>query len=262
VQVFDIKRDIKGRTVDGTLFWIAATCAAVFVGLAKGGVPMIAALAVPLLSLVISPIAAAGLLLPVYIVADMFGLVAYRKEFNRAVVKIMMVAMPLGVLIGYLTAHLVSEAMVTIVLGLIGAVFALTMMLRRPVDGPPRPPRWGAGMFWGMISGFTSFVSHSGGVPYQVFALPLRMPKMVFAGTVTVTFAYVNIVKLLPYYLLGQLSMESLEKAAILMIPAGLSVFAGVKLVRVLPEKAFFRIVIWALLVLSVKLIWDGIHRI
>jgi uncharacterized membrane protein YfcA len=36
------------------------------------------------------------------------------------------------------------------------------------------------------------------------------------------------------------------------------AVFAGVWLVRVLPEKLFFRLVTWALLAISVKLIWDG----
>ncbi|MGB1360122.1 MAG: sulfite exporter TauE/SafE family protein, partial [Paracoccaceae bacterium] len=56
------------------MFWGLATLAAVFVGLGKGGLPVVAALAVPSLALIMSPIAAAGLLLPVYIVSDVFAL--------------------------------------------------------------------------------------------------------------------------------------------------------------------------------------------
>ena len=37
-------------------------------------------------------------------------------------------------------------------------------------------------------------------------------------------------------------------------------VFAGVALVKRLPEALFFRLVTWALLVVSAKLIWDGLH--
>lgn len=243
-------------------FWLAASLAAVFLGLGKGGVPMAASLAVPVLALVISPIVAAGLLLPVYLAADVVSLWAYRKTYNRQVLRIMFVAMPLGVLFGYLTVDLVSEAQVTLLLGLMGAVFATATMLRRKADTPPRAPRWRAGLFWGATAGFTSFVSHSGAVPYQVFTLPLRMEKITFVGTLVVAFAYVNVVKLIPYYFLGQLSWGNLKTAAILMIPAALAVLTGVKLVRIVPEKLFFRIIIWALLILSAKLIWDGVSQI
>ncbi len=243
-------------------FWLAACAAAVFLGLGKGGVPMAASLAVPALALVISPIAAAGLLLPVYLAADVVSLWAYRKTYNRQVLRIMFVAMPLGVLFGYLTVDLVSEAQVTLLLGLMGAVFAVATMLRRNVDTTPRDPRWLSGLFWGATAGFTSFVSHSGAVPYQVFTLPLRLEKITFVGTLVVAFAYVNVVKLIPYYLLGQLSWGNLKTAAILMIPAAMAVLLGVKLVRVVPEKLFFRVIIWALLILSSKLIWDGLSQI
>ena len=43
-----------------------------------------------------------------------------------------------------------------------------------------------------------------------------------------------------------------------LAVPAIIAVFAGVRLVKLMPEKLFFRLVTWALLLISVKLIWDG----
>ncbi len=122
-------------------------------------------------------------------------------------------------------------------------------------------PDWQGGIA-GFAAGFTSFVSHSGAVPYQVFTLPLRMPKIAFVGTVTVAFAYINLIKLVPYYLLGQLSTANLKTAAILMIPAAISVLLGVRLIRIVPEKQFFKLVIWALLLLSLKLIWDGLSQL
>jgi uncharacterized protein len=113
-------------------------------------------------------------------------------------------------------------------------------------------------MLWGGLAGFTSFVSHAGGPPYQVYVLPLRLEKAVFAGTATIAFAYVNMIKLIPYYALGQLSVSNLKAAAILAVPASFAVFAGVRLVKVIPEQLFFKLVTWALLAISIKLIWDG----
>jgi uncharacterized membrane protein YfcA len=44
----------------------------------------------------------------------------------------------------------------------------------------------------------------------------------------------------------------------VLALPSIIAVFAGVGLVKLMPEKLFFRLVVWALLLISLKLIWDG----
>ena len=44
-----------------------------------------------------------------------------------------------------------------------------------------------------------------------------------------------------------------------LMPAAAVAVFAGVKFVNIVPERLFFRVITWALLAVSIKLIWDGL---
>ncbi len=242
--------------MEGWGFWTVAVVAAVCVGMGKGGMPVVAMLSVPLLSLYISPIAAAGLLLPIYVVSDMFGLWAYRRDFNKRVIVIVCIGATAGVALGWATASLVSERVVEALVGLVGAVFAVMILTQRRKARDPRPAKVGPGLFWGVVSGFTSFVSHGGGPPYQVYTLPLGMTKTVFAGTTTITFAYVNAIKLIPYWALGQLSAENLHVAAWLALPSALAVFLGVRLVRVLPEALFFKLVTWALLAVSLQLLW------
>jgi hypothetical protein len=243
--------------MEGALFWTLAVLAAVLVGFGKGGLPLLGMLAVPVLSLVISPVTAAGLLLPIYVLSDVFGVWAYRRAFDRRVLAIMAAGMTLGVGLGWATASVVSERAVTALVGAIGFAFALSMLLRRGAPAP-RPARVGPGLAWGAVTGFTSFVSHSGAPPYQVYTLPLGMTKLVYAGTTTLAFAYVNAIKLVPYAALGQLSPANLSVAVWLAAPAALAVLAGVRLVRWLPEALFFRIVIWALLAISLRLIWQA----
>ena len=246
----------------GLGFWVAAVVAAMLVGAGKGGIPVVGMLGVPVLSLVISPLTAAGLLLPVYVVSDMFGLWAYRKEFDTRVLAILLPGAVVGIGVGWATASVVPEAWVTVMVGVIGLVFSLNLILRPKVDAAPRRAEVGPGLFWGAVTGFTSFVSHAGAPPYQVYTLPLKMTKTVFAGTSTIAFAVINAVKLVPYWALGQLSPQNLHVAVLLMPAAAAAVFAGVRLVRVLPEALFFRLVTWALLAISVKLIWDGLSGV
>jgi uncharacterized protein len=241
-------------------FWAAAIVAAICVGMGKGGMPMVGMLSVPILSLVISPVMAAGLLLPIYVVSDAFGLWAYRHDWNARVIAIMAAGMTIGVGLGWATASMVPEQLVTLLVGVIGLVFAGLTLLRRNVQSAPRKAQVAPGLFWGTITGFTSFVSHAGGPPYQVYVQPLGLSKAAFAGTSTIAFAYVNAIKLVPYWFLGQISTDSLHVAVWLAVPAALAVFAGVWLVRVLPERLFFRLITWALLAISVRLIWEGLR--
>ena len=238
---------------------IAACVAAVAVGLSKGGLPMIGMLAVPVLSLSESPLKAAGLLLPIYVVSDIFGIIAYRREFDRRNLAILIPAGIAGIMAGWATASLIPERAVTLLVGLIGLGFCLDIALKRGKTIAPRPADLPRGIFWGAIAGFTSFVSHSGAPPYQMYVLPQRLEKMVFAGTSTILFAIINFVKLLPYYALGQLSFDSV-KAMLPFYPVAIAAtYAGVALTRVLPQDVFFKLVLAALLLVSIKLCFDAI---
>ena len=113
--------------------------------------------------------------------------------------------------------------------------------------------------FWCSLAGFTSFISHIGGPPWQIFTLPLGLPKSVFVGTSVIAFSYCNLIKLIPYLWLGQINSGSISTSLVMIFPATLSVYAGVRLVKLIPEAIFFKIVTWALFCISVKLIWDGV---
>lgn len=245
--------------MSGWEFWVVAVIGAMMTGMGKGGLPLVGMLTVPLMSLVISPVVAAGMMLPVYVLSDIFGLYAYRKEFDGRVLRIACVSMTLGVAVGWATARITPEWAVTVLVGVISVAFALNQLLRKPVVAEGRQPEWGKGLLWCGMAGFTSFVSHTGAPPYQVFTLPLGMKKAVFAGTATIAFAYINAVKLVPYYFLGQINLHSLGVAAKLMPVAAVSVFAGVWVVKRLPEKLFFRIITWSLLVIGAELIRKGL---
>jgi uncharacterized protein len=246
-------------TESGIAFFIVAGLAALLVGLSKGGLSMAGALGTPLLAMVISPVKAAALLLPIFVVSDWFGLYAYRREFDKRNVMILIPAGIAGIGVGWLFSAVISERMVGLLIGMIGIVFCLNAWRLRHHPLPPKPADIPRGLFWGAIAGFISFVSHSGGPPCQVYVLPQRLSKTVFAGTIAITFAAINLVKLLPYWQLGQLDLANLKTSLMLMPIAVAGTFIGVWLVRVIPQRTYFVIIHVALFVLSIKLVADTI---
>ncbi|MFT4013985.1 MAG: sulfite exporter TauE/SafE family protein [Paracoccus sp. (in: a-proteobacteria)] len=239
--------------------WVLAWIAAFAVGMSKGGLAMVGMIAVPLMALVMSPVQAAGILLPVYVVSDIGGLIAFRRSFDRRVLATLLPGAVAGIALGWATAHVVDDRMVGLIVGVIGLAFALNALLRPGRGARGRAPGWGRGSFWGMLAGYTSFVSHSGAPPYQIYAQPLGLPPLRFAGTTTIFFAICNAVKLIPYAALGQLSLHNLSVALVLMVPGVSGVLAGLWLLKRMSADFFYRFITWALVLVSAKLIWDAL---
>jgi len=237
------------------LIW--AGLAAAMVGLSKGGLPTVGMLSVPILSLFMSPVKAVVMLLPIYIISDMVGLWLYRKNFSAINLKILVPAGVGGVLVGWLTASLVSDTAVKMMIGLLGVGFVLNAWRKRHAEPAPKPARWRQGMLWGSLSGFTSFISHAGGPPFQVYLLPQKLPKLVFAGTSTLFFAFINLAKLWPYHTLQPYGPTELMGALVLIPFALVGTVAGAYLTRKIADDWFFKWVQVGLLLISLKLILD-----
>lgn len=245
---------------DPILFWVAALAAALFVGGSKGGLPMIALLSVPTMSLVMSPMQAAALLLPVYLISDIYGIAIYRHSFSRRNLAILIPASAIGILAGYLLFEQTDENVVRVVIGCIGLAF-LMMRMRIRIMGKaePRPADVPRGMIWGAVSGFTSFVSHAGGPAYQMYVLPQQLSKMSFAGTSTILFAAINMMKVPPYLALGLIEWGSMRTVLAMAPVAIFGAWLGYRITRLIPDRVFFTIVEIALFVISVNLIRVGL---
>lgn len=244
-------------------FFAVAIPAIVLTGLSKGGfLGGIGGMAVPLMSLVISPVQAAGIMLPILIAMDWIGVWAYRRDWSGPNLKILLPAATGGIIVGWATAAYVTESHVRLLVGVIGVLFTLDHWLKlRPRSVAPGP-NLVKGTFWGAVSGFTSFVSHTGGPPFAIYMLPQRLPNAVYAGTAVMMFTAVNLIKVPPYFLLGQFNPENLKTVAVLLPLAPLAMGAGVWLTRRVPQGPFYKILYGCLFVISVKLIRDGLRAL
>jgi len=235
-----------------------AVLSSFLVGMSKGGVPTVGTLAVPLLALVMPPVAAAALLLPIFVVSDVVGVYLYRKEYSARNLLILTPAALVGVGLGWLLGARLSGAFIGMLVGLVGIFFCLNVWLgRRHRRAAARPADVGRGTVWGILTGLASFVSHSGGPPFQMYVLPQRLPKLVFAGTATILFAVVNAAKIVPYWQLQQFAAFDLRLALWLAPPALAGTVLGRWLAGAMPEGLFFRLIEVTLFGVSLKLVWD-----
>ncbi len=242
-------------------FYVVAIPAVLLVGMSKGGFGgTLSMLGVPLMALVISPIKAAAILLPILIVMDMVGVASYRNVFDRRSITIMLPAAVVGIGVGWATARFFDEQLVRLVIGASALIFAIDFW-RKPAEvrQTAQPHNAPKGVFWGSLTGFTSFLAHAGAPPYQMYMLPLRLEPLVFAGTSVVFFTTVNLIKTVPYFFLGQFSGENLMTSAVLLPLAPLATLAGVWLVKRVPKGPFYTFTYACFFIASLKLIWDGV---
>ena len=239
-------------------FYITAIPAVMLFGISKGGFagPM-AILAVPLMSMAISPIIAAGIMLPILIVMDITALYFYWNKWDLKNVELIIPPSLFGILIGSLTFSYISDDGVRIIIGTIAILFILFTILQ--TGSSVTRPTNNKGIFWSTIAGYTSFLIHAGGPPLNFYLLPQKMNKTIYVGTFTLAFSIINAVKLIPYYFLGQLAVSNMIISLILLPLAPIGIIIGYYLHKKVSEKIFYNFIYLFLAIGGIKLIYDGL---
>lgn len=248
--------------IDNPLFWLTAVIAVLITGISKGGFGGIAILAVPLMALTISPVVAAGIMLPILVLMDVFSVWAWRKTWSKSYLWTLLPGALIGVAIGTYFAGEVNDDFVRIVVGLVAVGFSVYAMVgslgSRTLKAAGKP--WGA--VAGLSAGFTSFIAHAGAPPYQAYMIPQGLEKKLYTGTSVIFFAALNAIKIPPYAFLGQLSNTNMTTSLLLMPLAPLGVWLGVWLNGKVPQERFYPILYTLVLIVGIKLLYDGIRSI
>jgi uncharacterized membrane protein YfcA len=242
------------------LFYAIAIPAVILTGISKSGLGSgLGQFSVPLMAMVISPVAAVATMLPVLCLIDVFNVWGYRKDWHKGNVAALVPGAILGIGIGALTYRHVDENTVRLLVGGLTLIFAMTYFVQRLPLSQGGPGGRSLGIACGALSGFTSFVAHAGGAPMKFYILPQRLDKRVFVGTHVMFFFIVNQLKIWPYLWLGQFSPENLSTSLVLAPAVPVGVWLGWRLNRILSLELFYKACYVLLFIAGVKLIWDGL---
>jgi uncharacterized membrane protein YfcA len=245
------------------VFYLCSILAVLVFGFGKGGFGgATGVLSVPLMTFAMPPQQAAAILLPILCVMDILTVKKYWGRWHRQNLIIMIPAAIFGIALGSLTFRMLSDDWIRVLVGIIATGFALYMWVGRKSEKSVAKPSVKKGRFWGMVSGFTSFGIHAGGLPAGIYLLPQRLPPTEFVATSVVLFAVINYVKLIPYFWLGQLSTANLLLSFILLPFAPIGIWLGFYLHDKISVQLFYRVVNFFLVLAGLKLLYEGIANL
>ena len=240
-------------------FYLVAVPAVLLYGISKGGFGgAISIVSVPMMALMMPPTQAAAILLPILVVMDVLVVKAYWGVFDNRALCLLLPGALVGVAIGYLSAEAMNEHYMRILIGVLSLVFGVQSLLGlKSFASSDHHPL--SGTLWGALAGFTSFSIHAGGPPFTMYLMPKQLSPLLFAGTAGIFFAVVNVVKLVPFYALGQFTADNLLYSLVLVPLAPLGVKLGHFLVRSSTSSFYYSVTSFCLVLVGAKLLWDGV---
>ncbi|HSD42224.1 MAG TPA: sulfite exporter TauE/SafE family protein [Burkholderiales bacterium] len=241
-------------------FYAVAIPAVILTGISKGGIGAAGGFSVPLLSLAISPVQAAAIMLPILILMDLIGVYAYRHHWDRRIMATIMPAGLAGIGIGWVTFNYLNDDWIRVLLGSIACGFVSWNVLAG-LPAPAQPSQW-KGYACAAGSGFTSFVAHAGGPPLAIYLLPQRLDKALYVGTTIIFFTAINAAKIVPYLMLGLFDARNVGTAVALLPVAVVGILLGIWVRKKLSTAWFYRIAYALMFVTGAKLLWDGIANL
>jgi len=242
------------------LFYLVAVPAVLLLGMSKSGFGAgFGSLAVPLMAIAVSVPQAAAIFMPLLLLMDLMGVAAFRKDFDKRLLKFLLPYGVLGVVLGTLLFKIVPPHVVAGLVGVFTLLFLAQRLFFPPKADAPPPSPWVGGLLT-TISGLTSFIAHAGGPPVSAYVIPLKLKPVAFAATMSFFFFFVNLAKWVPYAWLGLLDGRNLATSIALtpLVPVG--VWSGVYLARRMDQRMFYKLLYLGMLLSGLKLLWDGFH--
>jgi uncharacterized membrane protein YfcA len=214
---------------------------------------------IPLLSLVMDPVTAGGLLAPLFVVMDLFALRYWKPStWSKPDLVLLLPGLVIGIGLGYLMFRVLDHRATAIVMAAVTLIF-VALWLVAGAEVTIRPRSSPKAIAAGLGSGVTTMVAHSGGPPLAMYLLPLGLSKEVYAGTTSIFFTIGNATKAVPWLLLLEPagSVWILMAVCLFAIPAGVAL--GWRLHARLDQRQVYRACYGLLVVTAVKLLWDGV---
>ena len=231
-------------------------------GLSKSGFGSgFGVIAVPLFALVAPINTVVATLLPVLLVADAVSLRAYWGTWQWRDLLPIIPAGFIGIMLGWLVFGFINPQHVRLLIGLITLSFCAWQLLSYVLKLSEIAFLKSRMFAWlaSLASGFTSTIAHAGAPPISIYLLAKRFGKMDFLALSVAYFAFLNLVKLVPYWHLGFFNSANLSLSLMMAPFAVLGAYAGLHLRDKIPTRPFFWLIYGGLIVTGLKLTFDGL---
>ncbi len=224
----------------------------VVLGISRTGIRGAAFLVIPVFAGVFGGRASAGIVLVLLVIGDLIAIYKYRGDARWSHIRPLLPWTLAGIVLGTLVGSVIPDRVFVRIVAVIVLVSTALMWVRDngtgDIDVPTSPVLSG---LLGIVAGFSSMVGNAAGPLMNLFFLSRGLNKDRFIGTAAWFFFIVNATKV-PFHVFAWRTIDSQTMLlGFTFLPAVLAgAFAGIWIVRIIPEKRF-RIVMIVLIIVA-----------
>lgn len=218
---------------------MVALCAAL-IGMSKTGLAGAGLLVVPIMATIFGGKLSTGIVLPMLSMADLFAVWYYHRHANWSYVLKLLPWTVIGVFVGIYVGDIVTDVAFNDIMGIIVLVSVVILVWRDVKKDIRVPSGYLFPVIMGLAAGFATMVGNAAGGLMALYLLSMRLPKNEFIGTGAWFFLIINLFKI-PFHITvwETINLETFSFNLILFPAIALGAFAGIYIVKLIPEKGY-----------------------
>ncbi|MDP2114382.1 MAG: sulfite exporter TauE/SafE family protein [Bacteroidota bacterium] len=223
------------------LEWAIIMACGMLIGMSKVGVPGVSMIVVPALAFIFGAKASTGVLLPILMMADIFGVAYYRRHANWGhLIKVLPWAV-VGLLLALWVGEKVNDEQFKNLIAILVFLSIGLMLWQDKRKGTNLfPDKWWFAASMGILGGFATMIGNVAGPVFAIYLLAMHLPKNSFIGTGAWFFMIINFTKFpLQLFVWDNISLETLTIDLMTLPAIALGAFAGIRLVKIIPENTY-----------------------
>jgi len=233
------------------LQWILLFSCAMLIGMAKVGVPGVSLLVVPTLAIIFGGKASTGILLPILMIADLFGVAYYHRHAEWKYLWRLFPWAFAGIAVALWVGEVVSDVLFKNIIAILVFICIGILLWRdRKKDYSSLPQSWWFAASLGVLGGFATMIGNVAGPIFAIYLLAMHLPKNSYIGTGAWFFLIINITKFPLHVFIWRTIEWGTIKLDLILIPGiAAGAAAGIWLVKKIPDKTYrsFVIIVTAL---------------
>lgn len=223
------------------LQWVLFFLCAIFIGMSKVGVPGVSLIVVPVLAIIFGGKASTGVLLPMLMMADIFGVGYYHRHAEWKYLWKLLPWAFVGVGIALWVGEVVNdEWFKNIISILVFVCIGLMLWKDRNKNRNIFPDTWWFAAAMGVLGGFATMIGNVAGPIFAIYLLAMHLPKNSFIGTGAWFFLIINFTKFpLHIFIWKTISWNTLTLDILLLPGIAAGALLGVWLVKKFSDKLY-----------------------
>ena len=214
------------------------------IGMSKVGVPGVSLIVIPALAMIFGGKPSTGLLLPMLMLADIFGVTFYHRHADwKNLIRMFPWALG-GLFLGVWIGDIVNEYWFKKIISVL-VFLSLGLMLRKKKESLNYPNRWWFAPLMGILGGFATMMGNVAGPVFAIYLLAMDLPKSRFIGTTAWFFLIINFTKFpLQMFVWNNIKVDYILINLLLLPAIGIGAYLGILLVKRIPEQSYRTFVI------------------